>query len=188
MAQNSDLHINNLQRFGDIQRTYLWQVQINGLSGAEEDMKFLVREATWAGRTNTQIESYFLGMKQFFPGKEEFSGDLTLQFEEHESLFVSKTLYKWKQQIFDVTRGASNAVNTGEEKAELAKDITLTLLAYNNEPLPCRMRFKNAWLKNVDDVSLSMSGGEAMMVGATFQYDYWVLVDEQGNEIAYESL
>lgn len=187
MAQNRLYHINSLQRFGDIQRTYLWKVQFNGLPGSE-DMTFLVREASWAGRTNTPIESYYLGMKTYFPGKEEFNGDLTLQFEERESQFVSKTLYKWKQHIFDVTRGGSNATATGREKSEIAKDLTLTLLAYNNEELPYRMRFKNIWIKNVDDVSLSMSGGEAMLVSATFQYDYWLLVDSQGNEIEFESL
>lgn len=187
MADRS-LHISNMQRFGDIQRTYLFQVKILGLPGAD-DMNMLAREAIWAGRTNTQIESYFLGMKQFFMGKEEFAGDLTIQFEEHESQFVSKTLYKWKQQIFDVTRGASNAVNTGAEKAEIAKDIKLTLLAYNNKPLPVSMLFKNAWVKNVDDVSLSMSGGEAMMVGSTFQYDWWEAIDTATNQvIEFESL
>ena len=188
MAKSRELHISALQRFGDVQRTYLWQCKILGLSGAE-DMQYLVREAVWAGRTNSPLESYFLGMKQFFPGKEEYSGDLALQFEERESQFVSKTLYKWKQQVFDVTRGQSNAVQTGKEKLELAHDIKLTLLAYNNEPLPISMLFKNAWIKNVDDAALSMSGGEAMMIGTTFQFDWWEFVDTAtGQPLEYEQL
>ena len=176
---NRDLHISSVARYGDVIRTYLFQINIAKDDGG--DLNLLAREATWSGRTNTQIETYFLGMKQFFPGKEEFSGDLTLQFEEHEDQTISKILYKMKQEIFDVTKGASNAPNAGAEKLDLTNNIKVSLLAYNGEKLPLSMLFKNCWIKNVDDVSLSMSGGEAMMVGATFQYDYWVYIDSVTN-------
>lgn len=177
-----DLHISQLRKFGDVQRTYLFSISFLGFQGGE-DMAMLARECVWPGREMEPIDSFFLGMKVSFPGKVTFSGQLDVQFEERESQIVKRTLYKWEQEVFDVTRGHSNSTKTGDEKSSLARDIKVSLLAYNGEKLPYSIVFRGCIIKGGQDLSLSMSGGEGAVIPCGFQYDWWELVDTASNQV-----
>ena len=177
-----DLHISTMRKFGDIQRTYLFSIGFLDFPGGE-DMGLLARECTWPGRDMEPIESWFLGQKVNFPGKVTFSGQLDVQFEERESQIVKRTLYKWEQELFDVTRGHSNAPTTGAEKNDLARDIKVSLLAYNGEKLPYSIVFRGSVIKGGQDLALSMSGGEGAMIPCGFTYDWWELVDTATNQV-----
>lgn len=183
-----DQHISKLRKFGDVQRTWLFEIGFLGFQGGE-DIALLARDAVWPGRDTEFIESFFLGMKENFPGKVTFGGTLDIQFEERESQIVKRTLYKWEQEMFDVTRGHSNATATGAEKQELARDIKVSLKAYNGSNLPYSIVFRGSMIKGGQDLALSMSGGEGAIIPCSFQYDWWEMVDTATNQvIEYENI
>lgn len=177
------MHIKNLQRFGDIQRGYLWSVRILDNDGKAEDLTYLAKECSWQGRTMEPIESMYMGMKVIFPGKIDSTHEMTITFEEYESQKVSKVLYRIHQKIFDVTRGHSNAVLTGQEKNELAHDIKISLRAYNGDELPVAMMLRGAFLKDLNEASLNYEGSDKMPIPSNWSFDWWEYVDNVTNKV-----
>ena len=174
-------HINQqLAAIGDIQRQYGFKVVIEppallGAStafGSTGIIFSLVREVTIPGRTNTPIESNFVGMKQKFPGKEEFTGNFTVTIEETGNLDAIKALYDWKQKVFNVEQGISNTLI----KKDLIGSASVFFLDYAEQQKPQYIRVHNIWPIDMPDIALSYSsGGESVKFPINFAYDYWTM-------------
>lgn len=177
-----------LKNFGDIQRNFMFEVTFmnaaskNFITGWDaEDLTLRARSCVLPQRGADTIESNFGGMKQFFPGKPTFSNSTQIQFEETESNGVGIFLYNWHQRIFDITKGHSNVARKRMDTDATAGSggivdiIRVTPIRYNGDLYESSVYFYNAWLQQVDDVSLDYTGSEAVKYNATFQFDFWLM-------------
>ncbi|MFW6219522.1 MAG: hypothetical protein ACOCZ5_00175 [bacterium] len=180
-----------MKQFQDIQRNWMWQLTLTPppflteTGGADEgiasDLKLRCRSISIPTRGNTEIESSWMGMKQFFQGKPEFGNTLSINFEETEDQFLTKVLYQWHQQIFNIESGENGGkslqITSGSRKRELSTDLYLEMFKYDGEKMDRRIKFINAWPKTVSDVPMSYDANESVKYDVTFQFDFWRLVD-----------
>lgn len=173
-------HINNqLAAFGDIQTTYGFNVILYPPSGIENASAFsdtgiifsMVREVNIPGRSNQPIESFFHGMKQKFPGKEEFSGSFSINVEETANLDGLKALYEWKQKCFNVNQGVSNTLL----KSGLVGTAIVQFLGRDEQAKSTSIKVWNVWPKDMPDISMSYENSASVKYQVTFEYDYWTL-------------
>jgi hypothetical protein len=178
-----------LSTIDDLQRNFMFEVTIPNIAqmvgvasgitpaGLMEGMTIRTKTCSIPGRGNDEIESFFMGMKQFFPGRPTFSNKLALQIDETEDQYVLTALTAWRNRIFDIRQtsdhsGYSHAAN----KRQLSTTIVLRQYKYDGTKLPNDIEFINAWPQEVGDVELAMAGNEKVTFNASFTYDFWRLV------------
>jgi hypothetical protein len=175
-----------MKQLPDIQRNWLWELVIPGISDVSESISsegdgvnsliIRCRTAVIPSRGNEPIESNFMGMKQFFPGKPAFGNTFAVTFEETENQIITKSLYEWQQKIFDIVPGSPTAgASQGPTKRSVTKDVYLLMYRYNGKVLERKIRFYNAFPQNVDDVAMDFGGNESVKFSCTFQFDFWNL-------------
>lgn len=172
-----------LKNAPDIVRSYNWEViipDIGSVSDSVKDADELVvraRITSIPSRGNEKIESNFIGMKQFFPGKPTFSNQISITFEEFEDQLVSKVMYEWSNKIFDIR---SNSPTGGgaqvNKKRDIAKEIIIKQFDYNTQDLERAYKLINCFIENVDEISLDYTSNESIKVPVIFSYDYWELI------------
>lgn len=177
----------NFKNSPDIVRTYYWQVIIPEIGSVSETVKdadeimFRARSITLPGRGVEKIESNFMGMKQFFPGRVTFTNSINLRLEETEDQVVSKCLYEWANKIFDVrTNTPTGGFGQVARKREIAKDIIINLLGYNKEPLQRSYKLINCFIENIEDIELSYETNDKIVIPVTLSYDFWTLDRSNG--------
>jgi len=184
MAKGLYIEGRAIKGFADIVRNYNHEISFSNDQGfldgmwGDEDFTLRARSFSLPQRGNEVIESNFGGMKQFFPGKPTFGNTLVVKFEETESQKVQRFLGDWQQKIFNINAGhAEYYSKRGTPGAGgmqgICETITVTSYGVNGEPLENKYFFKNAWLQNVDEVTIDYSTSEAIQYSATFQFDFW---------------
>lgn len=166
----------------DIVRTYYWEVIIPDIGTVSDTIKdpdelmFRARSVTLPGRGVEVIESNYMGMRQFFPGRVNFTHTMSIRLEETEDQVVSLALYEWANRIFDVrTNSPSGGFSQTNKKRDVAKDVILRLMGYNGEPLQKAYRLINAFIENVEDIELSYETNDKVVIPITLRYDFWVM-------------
>lgn len=168
----------------DILRNYNFEVLIPDISKivttVSNDEPLIIRAKTAAipDRSNTPIESYFMGMTQFYPGKVTFGSTLNIEFEEGEDLIITKTLYEWQNKIFNINE---DDVDTGHALAESKRNgqttnIYVKMYKFNGQPIDSMIKCFNAWPTSISESPLDMRGNEAIFRSVVFQLDYWRLI------------
>lgn len=171
-----------LGAIADIQRNFLFECSIpniGAMTGGKIDQENLIirtKTCSIPGRGNEEIESVFMGMRQWFPGRPTIPNKLTLSIDETEDMIIAQALYAWRQRIFDIdpaspTAGYSKATN----KRAMSTTIILRMYKYNGVKLPNDIVFTNAWPSECPDIELAMTGNEKISYSVTFTYDYWLL-------------
>jgi len=172
-------------KYPDVQRNFMWQLFVPGIISVApsalldaEDLLVRCRSISIPQRSNEPITSNFMGTRQFFPGRADpGGGTVSVDFEDTEDMAIQRIFYEWQQNIFNIN--PASAITAGKSKKVLkrllTKDLYLILYNYAGVPLPKQIRFKNAWVQNVGEVSMSYDGNEAVKYSVTFQYDYWTL-------------
>jgi len=166
----------------DIQRNYSFELlipDIGTMTDKEIDQEgFAIRckNAAIPSRGITTIDSYFHGMKQVFPSRPDLTNALAVSVDETEDQIVMKSIYAWRQKIFDIdpdstTAGYSKAMN----KRSVSTTIILRQYKYNGVAVDNDIHFINSWPSNMGDVALDMSGDGKVMYDITFTWDYWIL-------------
>jgi hypothetical protein len=170
------------KKLPDIQRNWAYEVVVpaiadvtGGIMGDVEDLIIRVRSAVIPARGNDPIESHFFGMSQLFPSKPVFEKSFDVVIEETEDQMVLKALQYWQNQIYNVNiKDANNGSSQRPLKRDLAKDIYLLMYKYNQDQMERKIRFYNAFPRNVGDVPLSYDGNESVKFSVTFAFDFWV--------------
>ena len=172
-------------KFPDIQRNFMWQLFIPGIITVApsalldaEDLLVRCRSISIPQRANEAIQSNFMGTRQYFPGRADpGGGTIGVSFEDTEDMTIQRIMYEWQQEIFNIN--PKSPITAGKSKRplkrELTKDLFLIMYNYAGIPLPHQIRFHNAWIQQVGEVSLSYDGNESVKYEVTFQYDYWTL-------------
>lgn len=177
----SNFHIESrLKNAKDIIRTYNYEVIIPHIDSVTdsikdtEDLIVRVRSVNIPSRGNEKIESYFMGMKQMFPGRPTFTNTIAIQFEDFEDQKVSLAMYEWSNRIFDVRAsspdGGHSQVN---KKRDIAKDIIIKQYDYNGESLKFQYHLFNCFIENVDEILLDYNSNDSVKVPVSFSFDYF---------------
>lgn len=180
-------HINkSIRKCGDLARNYMWEVFIpdiatvsNGAINAE-DFVLRCRNVVIPARGNEPIETFFLGMKQLFPGKPIFTNTMILMLEEFEDQKIMKAIYQWQENIFSVDPKSDHAGSAKfDHKSKYTADMLLRLYKQTGEDneLDKMIRVVNCWPSNVDDVTLDYTAQESIKHTLTLTFDWWTLED-----------
>lgn len=175
---------NRMKGMRDPQKTWMWNMLIPGIITVAppalldmEDLIVRCRGMSIPPRSNNPTQSDFMGTKAFYPGKVDVGGTVVATFEETEDMAIRRIFYAWEQNIFNIN--PKSALTAGKSrrasKATLTKDLFLAMYAGNGAPLPKMIRFHNAWVQNVGEVTLDYAGAETVKYPVTFQYDFWTL-------------
>ncbi|MFW6377456.1 MAG: hypothetical protein ACOCZ5_02305 [bacterium] len=169
------------KKLPDIQRTWMYELEIpaiadvtNGIMGDVEDLIIRTRSAVIPERGNQPITSEFMGMVQRFPGKPSFGDSFAVTIEETEDQIVHKGLTAWQNLIFNISpTSISGGQSLRPLKRDVAKDVYLIMYKYNGKEMDKKIRFYNAFVQSVGEVSLAYSGNEAVQYSCQFAYDFW---------------
>lgn len=168
-----------LKNLPDVQKNYMFEIRIphDGFdSFSDEGLLIRARTAVIPGRDNTPIESHFMGTKQVFPGKTEFTGALQITFDEFEDQMITTAINEWQQMIFDYNPQSGTAgAQKVPSKRDYTKTVTLVMYRSNGTQLDKKIKFYNCWPKTIDDAQLDMQSSDKVQRSVTFQYDYWLL-------------
>lgn len=180
-----NFHINRLDKLGDIQRSFLWELKIPNIGGIistikdPEELTIRCRSVVIPSRGVETYTTNFAGMSAKYAMKPKFSQTLPVMFEEFEDQIISKSLYEWHNKIFDTdpnspTAGGSKAImKRNIAGTGYATDIFLYQYTYNKTKLEKAYKFINAFPEDVSDVSLDYSGGDSVKFNVTFSFDRW---------------
>lgn len=168
----------------DIQRDFLFEVSFpeisNIITTISDEEPFIVRAKTASipDRSNTPIESYFMGMTQFYPGRLNLGSVLSIDFEETEDQVITKALYEWQNQIFNIKAEDNDAGHALAESKRSGQttNIFIKMYKFNGELMENMIRCVNAWPSTIGESPLAMSSNSSVMRSAAFQFDYWDLV------------
>ena len=177
--------------FRDVQRSWLWELTIippKVLIYTDSNLAYRLmvhcRSAVIPGRTQEMITSNFGGMKQYFAGKPEFPGTFAVNIEENEDMYVRKILNDWQEAIFGTSDKTANqgyssvlSVPTGQKKGLVAALLELQLYKYDGNPTDYKFRFINGQLQGIGDVTVAYDSNESVKYDATFQYDYFDIIE-----------
>ena len=169
---------NRMSDLPDIQRQYLYELEIPAIDEiTQDDMILRVRSAVIPQRAIEVIESNFMGMKQFFPGRPSFSHTLTVDFEEFEDQKVLQYFYKWfeKMNVLDPNDNQSGVAKSGEDKKSVSQDITLKMYSFDGKSLSKKIKFIKAYPETMSDSTLGYANSDSVKMNITFRFDYWLL-------------
>ena len=165
-----------LKNLPDVQKTFMWEMFIPSIEDLDQDeMVLRIRNTVIPGRTITPIESHFMGTRQFFSGKTEYTGTFATQIEEFEDQKVHKALTSWQHAIFDYnpdnpTAGQSKVAG----KNDYTRDIVLSMYKNSGVKMDNDVVFYNAWPQSIGDATLDYTASDSVKYEVTWQFDYWL--------------
>jgi tail tube protein gp19 len=178
----SNFHIESrLKNAKDPIRTFFFEVIIPHIDSVtdsfkdSEDLVTRVRSVNVPSRGNEPIDSYFMGMKQKFPGKPTFTNTISITFEDFEDQKVSLAMYEWANRIFDIrSNSPTGGMSQATKKRDIAKDIIIKQYAYGGEiSLKFQYHLFNCFIENVDEIQLEYNSNDTVKVPVTFSFDYF---------------
>jgi len=178
------LHIDDrLNDLPDPLYTFNWEIQVPGINKVTESITdpedFLIRcrNAEIPGRGIEPIESYFMGMKQKFPGRSLFTQTITILMEEFQDQLVTKALNEWSENVFSTKLSNTNAgiSQKAKKRGGYATDVYLIFRGNENSELKQKYRLYNCFPENWDPVSLDYATSDIVRPSLTLSYDWWEL-------------
>jgi hypothetical protein len=168
----------------DVLRTWLWELSIPNIGAivpgtTSEGLTVRTRSAIIPGKSNEVIESFFMGTKQYFPGKSYPTGSFITSIEETDDQYVMKVIHEWSNKIFDWNPDAEFAGSSSfaKKRSGMVDDGYLKLYKYGRRELTDRIvRFHNMWPQAISDVTLDYTSNDAVRYDVTWQYDYFTLI------------
>jgi hypothetical protein len=176
-----DDRLNEIKK--DLLYTFKWEIQIPGIANVTSTFKkpedFLIRcrNAEIPGRGVEPIESYFMGMKQIFAGRVNFTHTITIVLEEFQDQGVINALNEWNENVMSVKKGSLFAGGSQKmaKRGGYATDILLIMKGTDNNELKTKYRLYNCFPQNVDNLSLDYTSNDSAKISVTFAYDWWEL-------------
>ena len=155
----------------------LYELEIPPLDGiTTEDMLIRVRSAVIPQRAIEPIETNFMGMKQWYPGRTSFTHTITIDFEEFEDQNVTKYFWAWFEKMNKLDKSDQTGVATGAGgKKDIAEDIILRMYKYDGGEMEKKITFIKAYPESMADATLGYANNESLKHSITFRFDYWLL-------------
>ena len=188
MAQN--YHIaSTLGSLSDLQKNNLWVVNFGDLNDVPDLKSLTVRAQTAKipGRTIPAIHTKFMGMQANYAATEDMGNKtLDITFDEHDDQKIYTVLNEWLNLMFNslenTNKGghgfAASKLGTRDGNSfKYATDIKLGMTDLASNPLSKAIVFHNAFITSLNDASLGYDGSAKVSYNATFQYDWFEIVN-----------
>ncbi len=188
MAENNMSVFNtNIVNLPDLAKEYLFQVHFEFDNVAlretldSEEMILRAKSGKIPGKSFSELFTEYMGSKVFYPGKATVDGDLSINFDEFQDLFVTTKFHIWQNLLYNHSNGLDiDAGQTGAFSNYL-KDYTATITVYLYDStltkrLPVGFRFLYCFPKSTADANLTMSGDAKVVRDVTFKYSTYQVI------------
>lgn len=163
------------QTVGDPARPYLWMVTIPEI-GTDTVVTAMARSTQLPGFKVNEIAIPFQGVNMYIGGTPTFD-EWTVTFIADEGHELRRIFLKWASLIYDVGTGF-----VGHSSSYKSDRVGVAQLARNNKKV-ARMGLVGAFPTNVAAIELAQAGAtEAEQFAVTFRYDYFVQVNQFGEQ------
>jgi len=169
----------------DIQRDWMWEIffpklpnilSVNVGPQISEELTLQCRSISIPGRTIENLETYFLGQKQMFPGRQTFSNVLETTFEETENQHIFNFFTAWMETIHNIdafsTFGTAG-IGAYLTKKDIVVPMYLRMYKYDGSLLSHKIQFINVYPSIISDVALDYNSNAAVKFSVSFTYDIW---------------
>ncbi len=178
---NDNFNLYNFrQTIGDPARGFLFLVHIPEI-GTNTVMTTLARATTLPGLTLGSIQVPFQGVNIKIAGTPEF-GEWQCSFLCDEAHELRRLFFKWQTLAYDIGTGS-----VGHSHAYKSDKVGVAQLARNGEQV-ARYGLVGAFPKSVGEIAVGHDqNGQFEQFDVQFSMDYFVLVDQFGNQTNPES-
>ena len=137
VENNMSVFTTEIANLPDLAKKYLFQVVIEFESQQLQDMvgqqpfMFRAKTVTIPQKEFSDMATEYMGSKLLYPGKANVAGDVTVNFDEFQDLWVSTAFHHWQNLIFnhgfrdDID--VANGNLTGGAMSNYAKDYCGTM-------------------------------------------------------------
>lgn|SRR5574344_182410 len=191
VENNMSVFTTEIANLPDLAKKYLFQVVIEFESQQLQDMvgqqpfMFRAKTVTIPQKEFTDMATEYMGSKLLYPGKANVAGDVTVNFDEFQDLWVSTAFHHWQNLIFnhgfrdDID--VANGNLTGGAMSNYAKDYcgTMKIVLFDStlkRKLPVEWRLYRVWPKTVSSVDLGMEDDGKIQRSVTFSYSSFEVV------------
>lgn len=190
-VNNMSVFTTEIANLPDLAKKYLFQVVIEFESQQLQDMvgqqpfMFRAKTVTIPQKEFTDMTTEYMGSKLLYPGKANVAGDVTVNFDEFQDLWVSTAFHHWQNLIFNQgfrdDIDVANGNLTGGAMSNYAKDYcgTMKIVLFDStlkRKLPVEWRLYRVWPKTVSSVDLGMEDDGKIQRSVTFSYSSFEVV------------
>ena len=166
----------------DVQRSFMWQVSMPTIgylidpslaTDIVEELRVRARTVSIPSRGIETAKTEFLGMTSNWPMKPSMTQTVAITFMESQGLNMFAILNDLLQKTFSYKTGHSSLLGPKRSApTSYAQDIHINLLKYDGTAASDKtMVLKNAFLTNVEDISLSYASNDIVQIGTTWTFD-----------------
>lgn len=159
-------NIQNIRATSSVQRSYMWEVEVQGLSTGGLDS--LAAYAKTVSIPQSAVEQTIINHKagkSHFAGRNAAAHTTTITFWDDESLTLTRYFQDWMDLIFDPDTGA------GVQRDLYRANLIIKLKDITDSNENGVIELSNAWPMDMAEVALSYDSSEAIEVSVTFSYD-----------------
>lgn len=173
---NQPFNLHDVRKtINDPARPYMFLVTIPEI-GSNSIVTAMCRSASIPARTNSEIPIAFQGMNLYIGGTPTYE-DWTVSFLCDEAHELRRLFLKWASLVYDAGTGF-----IGHSASYKSDNVGVAQLSRNNAQV-AKIGFVGAWPKVVGNIELAQGqSGEAETFPVTFRYDYYVQVNQFGEQ------
>lgn len=159
-------NIANLRANVEVQRAYMWEVFINGLStGALDGLDAFAKTVSLPQTSVEQLVVNHKAGRTHYAGRDASGHTVTVTFWDDESLSVYRYFSDWMNLIHD-QKTASSA-----PRSDTTADMAIKLKNSSDDAVTGTIKLTKVFPTELADVSLSYDNSDAMEVSVTFSFD-----------------
>lgn len=193
MAEDNNMNVftTKIVNLPDLAKKYLFQVQIefenpdlDDIFCKENDFIFRAKSVTIPQKEFTDMTTEYLGSKLVYPGKANVAGDVSINFDEFQDLWVSQAFHQWQNMIFNhgfMDDFSQAGAVTGGAISNYAKDYCakIKIVLFDStlrNKLPYEWHLYRCWPKTVSSVDLGMEDDGKIQRSVTLSYSTFEIV------------
>jgi len=184
-----------LKNVGDVQKDWLWTVEIpqtelrkvvassysdidmSGHANLAEDFTVRATNAVIPTRGVSEIVTNFIGMEQLFAGKIQHVHDVSINFKEFEDGVAFKMFNAWRDRAGSIRSGFAEASGKRGPNPYSVPEMTCMLMKGDGTMMDRKIIFKNVWVQNISEVTLSYDASGKIQYPVSFKFDIWDIAE-----------
>lgn len=163
--------ITNTRAINTPQRSYQWEVSINGLStGSNSDITLRAKTVSIPASQVDTVAIRFKAGQNFYGGRDASGHTVTITFWDDENQTVRSYFQNW----FDLLM--FNPVTGGQAPKNLyTAQVTLRLFDSTGNTSTAKIVLGNAFVSEIGDTSLTYDSSEPVEISVTLMFDTKVI-------------
>lgn len=147
------------------QFSWAWEVEIQGLAGALQDMTLYAKSVSIPETANEQYVRDFKNSKTHYASRDASAHTVTLTFMDDESLTILNFFNDWQALIRNEITGS------GVGRDLYAADLVIRLQRSDGKTATGEIRLGHCFPTNISEVQLDYTNSEAIEISVTLSFD-----------------